>query len=139
MQTEVGIAGAEALGHMGENGAANISLGEGGAGFNPASMMASIALGGVVGQSIAGTMSNALNGTNSNLSVAPPPIPVSRYFVVINGKQAGPYDTDVLSSMANNGEISRDSLVWRQGMSSWTKASDVDELNGLFAPPIPNN
>ena len=53
-QAEVGIAGAEALGHMGENGAGNVNLGGALNGFNPAAMMASMAVGNVVGQSIAG-------------------------------------------------------------------------------------
>lgn len=59
-QAEVGVAGAEALGKMGENGAGNISMGDGGMGFNPATMMASMALGGVVGQNIAKTMNDIM-------------------------------------------------------------------------------
>ena len=35
-QAEVGVAGAEALGHMGENGAGSVDLGNSGTGFNPA-------------------------------------------------------------------------------------------------------
>ena len=54
-QAAVGIAGAEALGHMGENGAGGVDLGDGGTGFNPAAMMAGMAVGGAVGQNIAGT------------------------------------------------------------------------------------
>ena len=57
-QAEVGIAGAEALGQMGANGAGGVDLGGGGAGFNPAAMMAGMAVGGAVGQNIAGTMNN---------------------------------------------------------------------------------
>lgn len=43
-QTEVGIAGATALGNMGVNGGAGINLGNGN-GFNPAGMMAGMAMG----------------------------------------------------------------------------------------------
>ena len=60
-QAEVGIAGAEALGHMGENGAGNVNLGGASSGFNPAAMMASMAVGNVVGQNIAGSMSTVMN------------------------------------------------------------------------------
>lgn len=64
-QAEVGIAGAEALGHMGENGAGNVNLGGASSGFNPAAMMASMAVGNVVGQNIAGSMSGIMNQNHS--------------------------------------------------------------------------
>ena len=64
-QAEVGIAGAEALGHMGENGAGNVNLGGSSSGFNPAAMMASMAVGNVVGQNIAGSMSGIMNQNHS--------------------------------------------------------------------------
>lgn len=76
------MAGAEALGKMGENGAGSIDLGSdggnsGGMGFNPAAMMASMAVGGVVGQNIAGAMETAMSGINHPLqnSMTPPPVP----------------------------------------------------------------
>ena len=48
LQANVGIAGAEALSQMGANGAGSVDLGgQGGAGFNPAAMMAAMAVGGV--------------------------------------------------------------------------------------------
>lgn len=64
-QAEVGIAGAEALGHIGENGAGNVNLGGASSGFNPAAMMASMAVGNVVGQNIAGSMSTIMNQNHS--------------------------------------------------------------------------
>jgi membrane protease subunit (stomatin/prohibitin family) len=60
-QTQVGVAGANALGQMGSNGAGTMS-GGGGGGFNPAEMMTGLAVGGVIGQNIAGTMQNILSG-----------------------------------------------------------------------------
>lgn len=63
-QTEVGIAGANALGQMGSKGAGGVDLGGGGAGFNPAAMMAGMAVGGAIGQNIAGTMNNMMSGIN---------------------------------------------------------------------------
>ncbi len=63
-QAEVGIAGAESLGQMGSNGAGDVNLGGGGDGFNMAAMMASMAVGGAVGQNIAGSMNNIMQGVN---------------------------------------------------------------------------
>ena len=141
-QAEVGVAGAEALGQMGTNGAGSIDLGNGGMGFNPAAMMASMAVGGVVGQNIAGTMSNAMTGMNAATPGAvPPPIPVVAYYVAVNGQAAGPFDLTTLQQMAIAGQFTAVSLVWKAGMAEWTKAETVDELKDALSniiPPIPN-
>ena len=136
-QVEVGVAGASALGKMGQNGAGSVNLGGGSTGFNPAAMMASIAVGSAVGQNIANTMNNSMSGINTMGAVqTPPPVPVSAFNVAVDGKSTGPYDVATLTTMANNGQINADTMVWKQGMSNWAKAGTVDELKGLFAPPI---
>ena len=137
-QAEVGVAGAEALGKMGSNGAGGVDLG-GSTGFNPAAMMAGMALGGAVGQNIASTMNGAMSGVN-NPGTVPPPIPTIAYHVAVNGQAAGPYDISALAQMVTAGQLTADSLVWKNGMAQWAKAGSVDELKNLFAnimPPIP--
>ena len=140
-QTEVGVAGANALGQMGANGAGSVDLGGSGAGFNPAAMMAGIAVGGVVGQNMAGIMNNAMNGMNQPISngVAPPPVPTIAYHVAVNGQATGPFDIATLTQMVNAGQVTANSLVWKNGMAQWLKAGAVDELKNLFTvmPPIP--
>lgn len=142
-QTEVGVAGAEALGKMGINGAGNVDLGEGtgSMGFNPAAMMTSMAVGGVVGQNIAGVMGNAMAGMNQPMQngMIPPPIPNVVYYIVINGQAAGAYDKKMLQQMVTTGQLTTDSLVWKSGMAEWTKAGTIEELKSLFTamPPIP--
>lgn len=140
-QAEVGIAGADALGQMGANGAGNVNLGGNGDGFNMASIMASMAVGGAVGQNIAGSMNNMMSRLNqpTQNGITPPPVPTIAYYVAINGQAMGPFDITVLSQMANNGQITADSLVWKSGMAEWAKAGTINELEGLFTvmPPIP--
>ena len=149
-QTDVGVAGANALGQMGANGAGGVDLGGGGAGFNPAAMMAGMAVGGAVGQNIAGTMNNMMNGMNQPQSGAmppqagmvPPPIPTVSFHIAINGQTTGPYDIGTLSQMVVAGTFTKQSLVWKQGMANWMVAETVPELQALFgtvppAPPIP--
>lgn len=142
-QAEVGVAGAEALGQMNANGAGSVDLGNGGGmGFNPAAMMTSMAVGGVVGQNIASVMGNAMAGMNQPTSngVTPPPIPVVAYHVAINGQAAGPFDLVALKQMALAGQFTVTSLVWKAGMTEWQKAEMVDELKTVFAevpPAIP--
>lgn len=140
-QAEVGVAGADALGQMGANGAGNINLSGGGEGFNMAAMMASMAVGGAVGQNIAGSMNNMMSGLNQSMQggVTPPPVPITVYNVAVNGQSTGPYDLNTLQQMAMSGQFSASSLVWKAGMQEWAKAETVDELKNMFvvAPPIP--
>ncbi|WP_313126649.1 SPFH domain-containing protein [Proteiniclasticum ruminis] len=140
-QTQVGVAGAEALGQMGSNGAGGVDLGEGGAGFNPAAMMAGMAVGGAIGQNIAGTMNNMMSGTNtqSTPGAVPPPIPSTAYHVAVNGQATGPFDFTTLTQMANDGQLTSDSLVWKAAMTQWEKAGTIGELKNIFTviPPIP--
>lgn len=140
-QAEVGVAGANALGQMGANGAGSVDLGGNGGGFNPAAMMAGMAVGGAVGQNMAGIMNNAMSGTSQPIqnNMTPPPIPTVAYHIAVNGQATGPFDIATLTQMANTGQITADSLVWKNGMAEWAKAETVDELKSMFTvmPPIP--
>lgn len=140
-QAEVGMAGAEALGHMGDSGAGSVSLGDGSVGFNPAAMMAGMAVGGAVGQNMAGTMSSMMAGVNQPIQAgaAPPPISAVVYYVAVNGQATGPFDIAALTQMVTTGSLTQDSLVWKAGMPQWAKAGKVDEVKDLFIviPPVP--
>lgn len=136
-QSEVGIAGADALGQMGSNGSGTVSLG-GGAGFNPAAMMAGMAVGGAVGQNIAGAMNNMMLGNSQQQSVvSPPPIPTTAYHIAVNGQASGPYDRNTLTQMSLSGQFLSSTLVWKPGMPEWMRADTVDDLKELFMPPVP--
>lgn len=141
-QAAVGIAGAEALGQMGSNGATEMS---GNGGMNPAAMMTGMAMGGVIGQNMAGMMNGMMSGVNAARQSAPqtpPPIPSAAYHVAVNGQAAGPYDLSVLSQMARSGAFSRSSIVWKPGMENWAAAETVQELQAIFdddIPPAPKN
>lgn len=68
------------------------------------------------------------------------PPPVLTFYAVINGQQAGPYDMGTLKQMATQNQLTKDILVWREGMANWTVAGQVPELNSIFGsvpPPIP--
>ena len=72
--------------------------------------------------------------------MTPPPIQQVAFHVAINGQTYGPYDMNALSQMLANGSLTRDTLVWKQGMPSWAQASMVPELQQLFSvPPLPGN
>lgn len=79
--------------------------------------------------------------TSTNTGAVPPPIPPATMFhVVIDGKQAGPYDLNTLAQMALQNQLTRETLVWRTGMAAWTAAGQIPELASVFGavpPPIP--
>jgi membrane protease subunit (stomatin/prohibitin family) len=71
---------------------------------------------------------------------APPPLPAAGFFAAIGGKQQGPFDLGALQQQAAQGGLTRETLVWKQGMAEWTPAGQVAELSAVFAqvpPPLP--
>jgi len=80
-------------------------------------------------------------GAAAGAGAAPAPVPGAvSYHVAVGQNQAGPFDIAALRQQAAGGQLTRASLVWRNGMAQWTPASEVPELTSLFAdvpPPIP--
>jgi membrane protease subunit (stomatin/prohibitin family) len=96
-----------------------------------------------MGMAMAGPIGQALNQQAPSGPAAPPPIPGAvTYFVAVEGKQTGPFDMQALASQAALGRLTRDTLVWAQGMAQWTPAGQVTALASIFAsvpPPLPPN
>jgi membrane protease subunit (stomatin/prohibitin family) len=95
-----------------------------------------------IGFSMAGQMAQQMGQQNqAQPAAAPPPIPAAaQYHVAVNGQQMGPFGMDQLQSQVTSGELTGQSLVWKNGMAAWTPASQVPELQPLFAnvpPPLP--
>ncbi len=74
-------------------------------------------------------------------TTASPPIPQETvYFVAVNGQQTGPYTIAELQGLANNREVTRESLVWEKGMAGWETAGSQGELSSIWTntpPPLP--
>ena len=124
---------------------------------NPGGGAAASGMGMGMGFAMAGQMMNAMNpmmnqqqqmyqqpqqgGYQQQQPMAPPPMPAqSTFFVAVNGQQSGPFDMNALSSMVANGQLTKDTLVWKQGMPAWAAAGTVQELSSLFGavpPPMP--
>ena len=82
-----------------------------------------------------------LIGTGSSLNAQTTTDPaITGYFVSINLQPAGPFDTAGLRQLIGNGQLTRDSLVWKEGMTNWAMAGTIAELAPLFSvapPPLP--
>lgn len=74
-------------------------------------------------------------------AAAPPPLPgQAGFFIGVNGQQLGPFGPNELQGQVTAGQLTPDTLVWRQGMAAWTRAGDVPEVNSVFGaapPPLP--
>ena len=132
-QTDVLKTGAESLGQMG-----NIGGGGGGGEMNPAGMMTGMMMGGAMGNQMAGMMNNMGQNMNQQQNTPPPP-PQIQYSVSVNGQTAGPFNWQQLQQMIQNGQLTKNTHVWKQGMSAWEVAGNVQELASLFGsiPPPP--
>jgi membrane protease subunit (stomatin/prohibitin family) len=134
-QTEVLKTGAESLGNMGNIGGGG---GESGDGMNPAGMMTGMMMGGAMGNQMAGMMNQLGQNMNQQQNTPPPP-PQIQYSISVNGQTEGPFNWQQLQQMILSGQLKKTTHVWKQGMSKWELAGDVQELSSLFGavPPPP--
>jgi hypothetical protein len=123
-QTDVLKTAAENLGAMG-----NMNLG--GGGINPIGLMTGMAIGGAMGNQMGGMMNNITN--------TPPPIPTLAFHVSFNGQQSGPFGLEQLKQFVQSGQFTKNHHVWKEGMTGWELASNVQELVSIFSavPPPP--
>ena len=63
--------------------------------------------------------------------------PQVQMMLYVGGQQYGPYDYKTLKSFVPTGQLTKDTLVWQQGMPAWLPAGQVPELQALFAPAVP--
>ena len=59
------------------------------------------------------------------------------FYVDASGGQAGPVATPALQQMQKAGQVTPDSLAWRDGMAAWTPIADIPELKPPAARPAP--
>jgi membrane protease subunit (stomatin/prohibitin family) len=112
---------------------------------NPGGSNAGLEMG--MGFAMAQKMGEAFNNQNQqnqnqqNQKQSPPPIPgASSYFIAVDGQQQGPFTMNQIRELIAQGKCSRDSLVWKEGLTDWVKAGDTADIKGLFGaapPPLP--
>lgn len=67
-------------------------------------------------------------------------VPQVQYMLGVNGQQVGPCDWNQLQQMVQQGQLTHQTYVWKQGMPQWQMAGEVMELAPLFqgsAPQMP--
>ena len=97
-------------------------------------MFAGIGMGNVVGGAIQQGAAQAPQQTGGG----PPPLPPEvQWYAGIDGQQAGPFTQDALKQLIQQGRITQDTLMWKQGMANWDPAKQISELSDFFAPMPP--
>ena len=134
-QSDVLKTGAENLGSMGNM---NLDSSSGSGGINAAGMMTGMMMGGAMGNQMAGMMNQMGQQVNQQQNTPPPP-PIIQYNLSINGQIKGPYNWQQLIEMAQKGELTKSTFVWKPGMDNWENAENVDDFTALFkmTPPPP--
>ncbi|MDE7409133.1 MAG: GYF domain-containing protein, partial [Muribaculaceae bacterium] len=60
-----------------------------------------------------------------------PAEPNVQYMVGVNGQQAGPFNWQQMKQLVQQGQLTAQSYVWKQGMPQWALAGQVMELQPL--------
>lgn len=96
-----------------------------------------------LGLSLGVGIGHQMSNVTGNLNTAPTPPPFESqllYFLVINGGQSGPYNFSQIKEFILNRRVDTNTMVWKQGMATWAKISEVTELleiiNSTTPPPI---
>ena len=102
-----------------------------------------------LGMAVAQQMTNAMNQTLCQMQTPTASMPQNVvlnsvnngvYYVVLDGKQAGPFSQSELSRLINEKKVTKDTFVWKPGMREWLTAEnipDVLKLVALMPPEIP--
>lgn len=84
-------------------------------------------------------MGQQVMGAQPTGNIAPPPM--DPFYIFLNGQQVGPIQQQQLSQYVQSGQLTPDTLVWKNGMAQWQAAKTVPELQNLFGsqcpPPMP--
>lgn len=91
---------------------------------------------------MAGNMNVGQNQQSQSSQTPPPPPPPNQnvqYYVLINNQQNGPHSIDSIKLLISQGQVTKDALVWKEGMAEWGNIMEQNDLKFLFGavPPPP--
>ena len=126
---------AEAIEGMAENPSA---------GGNAMGMIAGVGMGNLMGGAMQGAAQQPPQQQAPQQQApagGPPPLPKqTQWYAAINNQQAGPFTPQQVQEMIQKGELTKETLVWKQGMAGWEQAGQVPDMANFFGavpPPLP--
>ena len=96
------------------------------------------AMGDMIGMGAGLAMGQQMSNTmNSNTTSTPPSLPnqIAQYYIALNGKQEGPFSLEKIKAYIEDTTITKETLVWTQGMQEWEEASEVLKQHFSKMPP----
>jgi len=98
-----------------------------------------------MGFAMANQMGKMVAGTQAAQQTHdPPPLPLegteSAYYVGKDGRKAGPFSRDSITGYIRKGAITKETLIWKEGMAEWQAAEQLPEFQSLLKtvpPPLP--
>jgi membrane protease subunit (stomatin/prohibitin family) len=126
MNTYTQFQTANAIGDMAENP---------GGGGNMMGVLAGVGMGNVVTGAIQGSTQQA----QPQAAGGPPPLPQEQWYAGIENKQVGPLTKEQLQQLIQQRKVTKETLLWKQGMENWTAAKDIPETEAMFSsvpPPL---
>jgi membrane protease subunit (stomatin/prohibitin family) len=108
---------------------------------NPAGGGASEGMGLGMGFAMANQMVRGMGQAGAVGTAPPPPPGAAAWHIAVNGQTQGPFSAQQMAQGATAGQVTRETLVWTNGLDGWLPAGDVPQLQELFAsaaaPPPP--
>lgn len=98
-----------------------------------------------MGIGVAQQMVKSMNHALANTYIPGPMNPMgaqrmpNTFFIVLDGKVAGPFSEEQMSLMITEGKVTKTSHVWKPGMAKWElteNVPDVLKLVALCPPPF---
>lgn len=99
------------------------------------------------GVAVATQMANSMNASLAQMRTPGADYPMQgagevSYYLVIEGKAAGPFASAELSKLITDGKLTNETYVWKPGMPDWQHADDRPDILRLVAltpPPVPKD
>lgn len=89
-----------------------------------------------MGMTIANQIPRMMNSVmpNQQGNQTPPPIASAGFqlYASINGSQAGPFSEQEFIALIQKRLVTKDTLVWKKGLSNWFPATQVPEVGKLL-------
>lgn len=89
-----------------------------------------------MGMTIANQIPRMMNSVmpNQQGGQTPPPITSAgvQLYASINGNQAGPFSEQEFIALIQKQLVTKDTLVWKNGLSNWLPATQVPEVGKLL-------
>jgi hypothetical protein len=106
--------------------------------FDAVDRLVDFGLSAAVAQRMVSSMNGAIDAMNlPGRQLGNPDMSAQSFWIVYEGKPAGPFQESQLLQLIANGKLTKSSHVWKPGMAQWATVENAPEVLRLIvlAPP----